>query len=193
MYSMFAHIVYRVIVRVSVCMSISVRTLTPHPHLPMINEIANAANVVADTFHAQCPCWPANNLICLRFINDSPVSAELMHPPISPPVTIPPCVCVCVRVGRLSEDSTLTTLDTLKARIRDLEKQLSKGDRFKCLICMVSTKAYETDRADTQNRDNSAVMQKLLRGPLFWGNKLILLVMLFLLIQICIFLPFKNI
>uniref|UniRef100_A0A8C7XBM0 E3 ubiquitin-protein ligase RNF220 n=1 Tax=Oryzias sinensis TaxID=183150 RepID=A0A8C7XBM0_9TELE len=33
-------------------------------------------------------------------------------------------------------DSTLTTLDALKARIRDLEKQLSKGDRFKCLICM---------------------------------------------------------
>ncbi|KAM7409843.1 hypothetical protein PAMA_001374 [Pampus argenteus] len=38
--------------------------------------------------------------------------------------------------AQLSEDSMLTTLDALKARIRDLEKQLSKGDRFKCLICM---------------------------------------------------------
>ncbi|MEQ2264483.1 hypothetical protein XENORESO_009638, partial [Xenotaenia resolanae] len=38
--------------------------------------------------------------------------------------------------AQLSEDSTPTTLDALKARIRDLEKQLSKGDRFKCLICM---------------------------------------------------------
>ncbi|XP_077440366.1 E3 ubiquitin-protein ligase RNF220 isoform X1 [Vanacampus margaritifer] len=36
----------------------------------------------------------------------------------------------------LSEDSALTSLDALKARIRDLEKQLCKGDRFKCLICM---------------------------------------------------------
>ncbi|XP_028300621.1 E3 ubiquitin-protein ligase RNF220 isoform X2 [Gouania willdenowi] len=39
-------------------------------------------------------------------------------------------------IETLSEDSTLTTLDALKARIRDLERQLSKGDRFKCLICM---------------------------------------------------------
>ncbi|KAJ4921217.1 hypothetical protein JOQ06_019475, partial [Pogonophryne albipinna] len=43
-----------------------------------------------------------------------------------------------VRIERLSEDSTLTTLNALKVRIRDLEKQLSKGDRFKCLICMDS-------------------------------------------------------
>ena len=50
------------------------------------------------------------------------------------------CVSVCVCVYRLSEDSPLTTLDALKTRIRDLEKQLSKGDRFKCLICMVRRK-----------------------------------------------------
>uniref|UniRef100_A0AAV2KX68 E3 ubiquitin-protein ligase RNF220 n=1 Tax=Knipowitschia caucasica TaxID=637954 RepID=A0AAV2KX68_KNICA len=37
-----------------------------------------------------------------------------------------------------SADSSLTTLDALKARIRELEKQLYKGDRFKCLICMDS-------------------------------------------------------
>ncbi|XP_035769053.1 E3 ubiquitin-protein ligase RNF220 [Neolamprologus brichardi] len=44
--------------------------------------------------------------------------------------------CRNAEIETLSEDSTLTTLDALKARIRDLEKQLSKGDRFKCLICM---------------------------------------------------------
>ncbi|KAK2907898.1 hypothetical protein Q8A73_008971 [Channa argus] len=47
-----------------------------------------------------------------------------------------PKTCKNTEIEMLSEDSTLTTLDALKARIRDLEKQLSKGDRFKCLICM---------------------------------------------------------
>ncbi|XP_028443797.1 E3 ubiquitin-protein ligase RNF220 isoform X3 [Perca flavescens] len=47
-----------------------------------------------------------------------------------------PKTCKNSEIEMLSEDSTLTTLDVLKARIRDLEKQLSKGDRFKCLICM---------------------------------------------------------
>uniref|UniRef100_A0A8C6U617 E3 ubiquitin-protein ligase RNF220 n=1 Tax=Neogobius melanostomus TaxID=47308 RepID=A0A8C6U617_9GOBI len=69
-----------------------------------------------------CPCWPANNLICRGFINDC--CGPLSHR--SAPV---PCMC------RTSDDS-LTTLGALKARIRELEKQLSKGDRFKCLICM---------------------------------------------------------
>nr|XP_046148515.1 E3 ubiquitin-protein ligase Rnf220-like [Oncorhynchus gorbuscha] len=31
--------------------------------------------------------------------------------------------------------SELTTLDSLRSRIRDLEKQLSRGDRHNCLIC----------------------------------------------------------
>ncbi|KAM4628874.1 E3 ubiquitin-protein ligase RNF220 [Polymixia lowei] len=47
-----------------------------------------------------------------------------------------PKTCKNTEIEMVSEDSTLTTLDALKARIRDLEKQLSKGDRFKCLICM---------------------------------------------------------
>ncbi|XP_047443473.1 E3 ubiquitin-protein ligase RNF220-like isoform X2 [Mugil cephalus] len=47
-----------------------------------------------------------------------------------------PRTCKNTDIETLSEDSTLTTLDALKTRIRDLEKQLSKGDRFKCLICM---------------------------------------------------------
>lgn len=36
------------------------------------------------------------------------------------------------------EESTATTMEALKARIRELEKQIQRGDRYKCLICMVS-------------------------------------------------------
>lgn len=39
---------------------------------------------------------------------------------------------------RITEESTVTTFEALKARIRELERQLSRGDRYKCLICMVS-------------------------------------------------------
>ncbi|AWP04601.1 putative E3 ubiquitin-protein ligase RNF220-like [Scophthalmus maximus] len=35
------------------------------------------------------------------------------------------------------EESTATTMEALKARIRELEKQILRGDRYKCLICMV--------------------------------------------------------
>lgn len=34
----------------------------------------------------------------------------------------------------------MTTFEALKARVRELERQLSRGDRYKCLICMVSRK-----------------------------------------------------
>lgn len=30
-------------------------------------------------------------------------------------------------------------MEALKARIRELERQILRGDRYKCLICMVST------------------------------------------------------
>ncbi|XP_028282856.1 E3 ubiquitin-protein ligase RNF220a isoform X4 [Parambassis ranga] len=36
------------------------------------------------------------------------------------------------------EESTATTIEALKARIRELEKQILRGDRYKCLICMDS-------------------------------------------------------
>lgn len=36
------------------------------------------------------------------------------------------------------EESTATTMEALKARIRELERQILRGDRYKCLICMVS-------------------------------------------------------
>ncbi|XP_053549367.1 E3 ubiquitin-protein ligase RNF220 isoform X3 [Bombina bombina] len=41
-------------------------------------------------------------------------------------------------IEKITEDSTVTTFDALKARIRELERQLSRGDRYKCLICMDS-------------------------------------------------------
>ncbi|XP_041133408.1 E3 ubiquitin-protein ligase RNF220-like isoform X7 [Polyodon spathula] len=41
-------------------------------------------------------------------------------------------------IDKITEDSTVTTLEALKARIRDLERQLARGDRCKCLICMDS-------------------------------------------------------
>nr|XP_057930409.1 E3 ubiquitin-protein ligase Rnf220 isoform X2 [Doryrhamphus excisus] len=47
-----------------------------------------------------------------------------------------PKTCKNMNTDMLPEDCTPTSLDALKARIRDLEKQLCKGDRFKCLICM---------------------------------------------------------
>ncbi|XP_033623270.1 E3 ubiquitin-protein ligase RNF220 [Fukomys damarensis] len=41
-------------------------------------------------------------------------------------------------IEKITEDSTVTTFEALKARVRELERQLSRGDRYKCLICMDS-------------------------------------------------------
>ncbi|KAL8178809.1 UNVERIFIED_CONTAM: hypothetical protein K2H54_056620 [Gekko kuhli] len=41
-------------------------------------------------------------------------------------------------LGQITEDSAVTTFEALKARVRELERQLSRGDRYKCLICMDS-------------------------------------------------------
>nr|DBA17724.1 TPA: hypothetical protein GDO54_016053 [Pyxicephalus adspersus] len=41
-------------------------------------------------------------------------------------------------IEKITEESTVTTFEALKARIRELERQLSRGDRYKCLICMDS-------------------------------------------------------
>ncbi|XP_062849969.1 E3 ubiquitin-protein ligase RNF220a isoform X7 [Trichomycterus rosablanca] len=49
-----------------------------------------------------------------------------------------PRTCKNSEIDKITEDSTGTTLDALKARIRDLEKQILRGDRYKCLICMDS-------------------------------------------------------
>ncbi|XP_023663163.1 E3 ubiquitin-protein ligase RNF220 [Paramormyrops kingsleyae] len=44
--------------------------------------------------------------------------------------------CKSSDIKKIIDDSTLTTFEALKSRIRELEKQLSRGDRYKCLICM---------------------------------------------------------
>ncbi|KAM3866139.1 E3 ubiquitin-protein ligase RNF220a [Diretmus argenteus] len=49
-----------------------------------------------------------------------------------------PRTCKNSEIERVTEDSTTTTLEALKARIRELEKQILRGDRYKCLICMDS-------------------------------------------------------
>uniref|UniRef100_A0A8C2RCD7 E3 ubiquitin-protein ligase RNF220 middle domain-containing protein n=1 Tax=Capra hircus TaxID=9925 RepID=A0A8C2RCD7_CAPHI len=51
----------------------------------------------------------------------------------------PPACCRGLRPGNviITEDSAVTTFEALKARVRELERQLSRGDRYKCLICMV--------------------------------------------------------
>ncbi|XP_066548790.1 E3 ubiquitin-protein ligase RNF220a isoform X7 [Amia ocellicauda] len=49
-------------------------------------------------------------------------------------------------IEKITEDSTVTTFEALKARIRELEKQLSRGDRYKCLICM--RKRFQTSAED---------------------------------------------
>ncbi|XP_032884606.1 E3 ubiquitin-protein ligase RNF220 isoform X5 [Amblyraja radiata] len=46
--------------------------------------------------------------------------------------------CKNSEIEKISEDATVTTIEALKARIRELERQLSRGDRYKCLICMDS-------------------------------------------------------
>lgn len=50
----------------------------------------------------------------------------------------PPCYPTVHCLYRITEDSAVTTFEALKARVRELERQLSRGDRYKCLICMVS-------------------------------------------------------
>ncbi|XP_034147266.1 E3 ubiquitin-protein ligase RNF220a isoform X8 [Esox lucius] len=49
-----------------------------------------------------------------------------------------PRTCKNSDIEKITEDSTATTLEALKARIRELEKQILRGDRYKCLICMDS-------------------------------------------------------
>ncbi|XP_059915062.1 E3 ubiquitin-protein ligase RNF220a isoform X4 [Gadus macrocephalus] len=49
-----------------------------------------------------------------------------------------PRTCKNSEIEKVTEDSTATTLEALKARIRELEKQILRGDRYKCLICMDS-------------------------------------------------------
>ncbi|XP_031665789.1 E3 ubiquitin-protein ligase RNF220a isoform X5 [Oncorhynchus kisutch] len=49
-----------------------------------------------------------------------------------------PRTCKNSEIEKITEGSTATTFEALKARIRELEKQILRGDRYKCLICMDS-------------------------------------------------------
>ncbi|XP_018116338.1 E3 ubiquitin-protein ligase RNF220 isoform X4 [Xenopus laevis] len=46
--------------------------------------------------------------------------------------------CKNSEIEKFTEESAVTTFEALKSRIRELERQLSRGDRYKCLICMDS-------------------------------------------------------
>lgn len=54
---------------------------------------------------------------------------------------------LCCPLYRITEDSAVTTFEALKARVRELERQLSRGDRYKCLICMVRGREPRRARA----------------------------------------------
>ncbi|XP_029560722.1 E3 ubiquitin-protein ligase RNF220 isoform X3 [Salmo salar] len=60
-----------------------------------------------------------------------------------------PRTCKNSEIEKITEGSTATTFEALKARIRELEKQILRGDRYKCLICM--RKRFQTDRAEDKN------------------------------------------
>ncbi|XP_051950262.1 E3 ubiquitin-protein ligase RNF220-like [Xyrauchen texanus] len=52
--------------------------------------------------------------------------------------TTSPRTCTNSELEIVSNNPSLSMLESLKTRIRDLEKQLTRGDRYKCLICMDS-------------------------------------------------------
>ncbi|XP_049603491.1 E3 ubiquitin-protein ligase RNF220a isoform X2 [Syngnathus scovelli] len=55
----------------------------------------------------------------------------------TPSAACVPRTCKNSEIEKVTEDeSTATTMEALKARIRELEKQILRGDRYKCLICM---------------------------------------------------------
>ncbi|XP_077393560.1 E3 ubiquitin-protein ligase RNF220a isoform X2 [Festucalex cinctus] len=55
----------------------------------------------------------------------------------TPSTACVPRTCKNSEIEKVTEDeSTATTMEALKARIRELEKQILRGDRYKCLICM---------------------------------------------------------
>ncbi|XP_055739287.1 E3 ubiquitin-protein ligase RNF220-like isoform X3 [Salvelinus fontinalis] len=64
-----------------------------------------------------------------------------------------PRTCKNSEIEKITEGSKATTFEALKARIRELEKQILRGDRYKCLICM--RKRFQTDRAEDKNLGQS--------------------------------------
>lgn len=76
-------------------------------------------------------------------LNTMPFPVQyLLWDPFSPKLLTVLCAQWCslfIIFCRITEESAVTTFEALKARVRELERQLSRGDRYKCLICMVSS------------------------------------------------------
>uniref|UniRef100_A0A8C7Y2Y0 E3 ubiquitin-protein ligase RNF220 n=1 Tax=Oryzias sinensis TaxID=183150 RepID=A0A8C7Y2Y0_9TELE len=69
-----------------------------------------------------------------KWANDDPSTPSSSSSSSSAPRT-----CKNSEIEKVTEEeSTATTMEALKARIRELEKQILRGDRYKCLICMDS-------------------------------------------------------
>uniref|UniRef100_A0A8B9JDK2 E3 ubiquitin-protein ligase RNF220 middle domain-containing protein n=1 Tax=Astyanax mexicanus TaxID=7994 RepID=A0A8B9JDK2_ASTMX len=67
---------------------------------------------------------------------ETPSTSNEEHSKADGSASTSPPTCRSCELQLMSSDS-LNTLEALKMRIRDLEKQLTRGDRIKCLICMV--------------------------------------------------------
>ncbi|XP_051555901.1 E3 ubiquitin-protein ligase RNF220-like isoform X5 [Myxocyprinus asiaticus] len=72
-----------------------------------------------------------------------------------------PRTCKNSEIEKITEDSTVTTLEALKARIRELEKQILRGDRYKCLICMRKPSQTGADGKNqvTERRGSAEALQ----------------------------------
>ncbi|XP_051990748.1 E3 ubiquitin-protein ligase RNF220-like isoform X5 [Xyrauchen texanus] len=87
-----------------------------------------------------------------------------------------PRTCKNSEIEKITEDSTVTTLEALKARIRELEKQILRGDRYKCLICMRKPSQTGADGKNqvTERRGSAEALQLgvycLYRGYVAAGN-----------------------
>ncbi|KAG9270118.1 E3 ubiquitin-protein ligase RNF220 [Astyanax mexicanus] len=68
---------------------------------------------------------------------ETPSTSNEEHSKADGSASTSPPTCRSCELQLMSSDS-LNTLEALKMRIRDLEKQLTRGDRIKCLICMDS-------------------------------------------------------
>ncbi|XP_060686488.1 E3 ubiquitin-protein ligase RNF220a isoform X3 [Hemiscyllium ocellatum] len=82
--------------------------------------------------------------------------------------------CKNSEIEKISEDATVTTIEALKARIRELERQLSRGDRYKCLICMIVERHWGDRRTPTRCLSHqSSVGMFIVRnaGSEHWGPK----------------------
>uniref|UniRef100_A0A3Q3QK21 E3 ubiquitin-protein ligase RNF220 n=1 Tax=Monopterus albus TaxID=43700 RepID=A0A3Q3QK21_MONAL len=71
--------------------------------------------------------------------NGESSKTDLSTPSSSSSSSCAPRTCKNSEIEKVTEEeSTATTMEALKARIRELEKQILRGDRYKCLICMDS-------------------------------------------------------